>query len=616
MPADLRLGRGLIFLWQQPSSSTLGRLEKDYFDMPILAGRFDAERALHDLNIPYHISADFFPLRTQMDFELASIEARASWSGEPEPAYEGMSLLDGDMVRQRVWKEMIAAVATLLIIRRDSPDTEIWTDWMGSQLVQAVGLKAKRLWLADLGDPNLPVRRWVRERLHRDAEPQRTMQSPEGRTADRLPPSGANPDIVFVIGSWVQQRQLDSFPIEAMADRGYRVAVWVHGWSAAMQRLTDRRSDIAIGQIDIPVAFARSSSLAHQISSWCHSAAVGGFFDPVRGELAQRMVRLMNWPRWAPKLVAMYDSMRVQLQATQPGLVIAPAEKDWTSYCAHHAARSLAIETVGIKHGTYLAGSYLERVNNNVYFPTAANRILAFSPDEVTQETFAPEVSADVQVWHGNPRLDKPGSRFSAEIADRTPRILICPSGITRDRAAMRWRHVVPLYVRFIDALYQRLGSSVRVRLHPLDTIEHYPSHLRSLFVETDTPLDEQMLEYPALATIYSTVARDAAAAGRLSFIWDADGLDLDRSDVAQQGAGVVSTKLGDICDAAERFVNDIDYRRALMTRAAEYPQYIQQSLPDPNNSPTCNLTGWLASLVDEPTSRRRQPAEVLASVC
>jgi len=615
VPADLHLHRGLVFLWQQPSPATLARLERDHFDIPILAGRFDSEQPLREMNIPYRMAADFFPLRTQMDFELATIEARARWTGAAEPTYEGMPLLDGDITRLRVWNEMVACAAMFLLIRRVAPNIEIWTDWMGARLVEAVGLKARRLWRADLTDPNLPVNRWVRRQLGLDAVAAVPHASKNRANVSDWPSFHEPADVVFVIGSWVQQRQLDSFPIEALADRGYRVAVWVHEWSDGVEKLS-RCHNVCCEHIEFPVISARRSALPNHVSSWCHQAANKGYFAPLRGTLAQRIVRLMGWPRWVAKLQAMYRLLSTKLQQVQPRLVVAPAEKDWTSYCAHYAAGQLGIETVGIKHGTWLTGSYLERVNNAYFFPTGAKHILAFSPDEVYQQSTAVEVPPETQIWCGNPRLEKPECRVSMRVADRSPRILVCTTGISRDRAGMRWRHMIPLQVRFIDALYRRLGSSARVRLHPFDSPCHYPTNLKPLFVTADTPLDQQLLDYSAVATIYSTVSRDAACAGRPVFIWDSDRLDLNQSEVATHGGAFVSSSLQDVCNAAGRFIDDADYRHALVEQAARYPKYIQQSLPDPSQSPTTCMTDWLASLTGPTTPSLRQAVELVAAAC
>ena len=166
VPADLALTGGrIVYLWQPPTPPTLDRLRRSLPGVPVLSGRFHAETQIRSAGLPYWSAQSFFPPRTLIDFDLAEVTARSGWTEFPEPSYRGMPLIDGDLCRTGVWTELVASAAMLMVIRRIAPDVEVWSDWMGSQLVDAVELTARRLWRADLGDRNWPPRRWLRERL-------------------------------------------------------------------------------------------------------------------------------------------------------------------------------------------------------------------------------------------------------------------------------------------------------------------------------------------------------------------------------------------------------------------------------------------------------------------
>lgn len=574
VPADLPLDRGRVhFLWQPPDDKLLDAISASAATTAVIAGRFDAEVALRERGLDYRMSPDFFPLRAHIDLEMSSIDARARWNGAPPPAYEGMPLIDGDITRLRVWNEMIAATATLLAIRQAAPDTVVHTDWMGAEIARACGLNVRLFRRAAWRDPQWPVRRWLRERI----------TSAPARTIDPTTSTDVRPvDVVVLLGSWVEQRQVDSFPIRALAARDLRIALWVHQRTPAVEQLA-REIDGDVVQIHWPAPARDVQPLSHNVSSWCDRAALQGFFAPVGGELAQRLIRLMGWPRWTPKLVAMHRLLTRRLQQARPRLVIAPAEKDWSSHCMHHAATRIGIPTVAVKHGTWLAGSALEPLNDAYYFPTGATHVLAFTPAEARD-------ASDELIWNGNPRLCSKSDK-TVSIDDT---LLVATMGIGPGRAVMRWRYMLPLHVRFIEALHARIGERLRVRLHPWDKAENYPEHIRGTIIRENRPLEEEITRHRAVAAIYSTFALDAACAGWPVFVWDADGLDMDRTELAEHGGAVVSTRIEHICDAASRFFRDDTYREQIEARAQQFPRYVADRS---NGDPDKMLADWLVDI-------------------
>jgi len=602
MPSDLRLDGGrVVFLWQPPSPATLTRLQRDCSRVPILVGRFDAEAPAAARKLTYWSAADFFPLRSLIDFELASVERRRRWEGPPAPAYRDMPLIDGNLVRFGCWSELVSCAAMLMAVRALAGPIEVITDWMGARIAKGVGLRPRRLWQADRADANWPPRRWVRERVTGERGWLRRMRSDP---AFRLPSSGerrdgGETDVVILVAGWVEPRLLDAFPVEALMRRGRRCVLWVHRESAAIDELV-RRTGVRCERIGFPLAAADAGSIERVVARWVSPAAQAGYFEPVRGELACRVARLMTWPRWAAKLVSMHRLLSAGLARESPQLLIAPAEKDWSAYFGHHAARGLGITSVGIKHGIWLPGSHLERFSHRQFFPAAATHVLAYTPGDASAYARVEGNTKRAVIWRGHPRVDKRCADAVGGHEEVPLRILVGARGMGPGQSMGLRRHVVPWNVRLIEALFARLGERVRVRLHPWDSSNHYPAHLRPLMLPLNGDLDAQLAEHAALVTTYSMIALDAAAAGKPVFLLDYAELDLDRSEIAVEGGAVVSPDLPTLCDAVVRFMDDAAYRQDLRARSARFPRYLRDALPGAGGgqgSMTSHLARWLCSL-------------------
>lgn len=602
MPEDLPRGlRRVVFLWQPPSAATLRVVGKRYPDAPILVGRFEAETPVYAAGGGYWAPTDFFDLRTMIGFELATLDARAAWAGPAEPDYEGMSLVDGDFARMGCWFELVAAAAMLLHVRRVAPEAEVISDWMGVQVAAAMGFRTRRLWRADLADPNWPARRWIRER----------MGGLKGRSAATTPGAGhggANcepADVVFVLAGWVERRLLDGFPIELLASEGHRCTLWVSRRSADLDALV-ARTGVTCEPLAFPEAAGDVADLERRVADWCAIAAAGGYFAPLRGPLAARVVGLINWPRWSGKLVAMHRLMTARLERQRPRLVVAPAEKDWPAYCAHHATRRLGISSVGFRHGGWPAGTYPERYDHRWLFPPAAAHVLAYTPADARLCAAEHGVGEGTVVWRGNLRLDKPQQRVPDHVAEPFPRVLIGAHGTGAGSPMSLRRRTRPLNTRLISALYDWLGDRVRVRAHPWDQPAEFPEHLRSLFLPQGGDLDEQIAAHAAMVTTYSTIALDAAACGRPVFLWDYAGFGYERAEAAMHGAMIAVGELNALCDVVARFVEDPAYRRELIERAARFPEYLRADLP--GGAMRESLAGWLNRLITGSTSLESSP--------
>jgi hypothetical protein len=571
LPAGLSLHlRQIIFLWQPPSSTTIRRLQQRYPRVPILVGRFDAETPIYQAGLRYWSPADFFPLSVLLDLELASHKARADWSGPQQPDYEGMPLVDGDFPRIRFWSEMVASAAMFMVLARVLPDVQVITDWMGAQLAHACGLRVQRLLLADISDHNWPPRRELREYWARA-----TKRNP---VQDRTEPA----DVVFLLGGWVAPRLLATFPVEPLAQAGHQCSIWVHQTSAALESLLARTGS-SCRQLEYPDPVSNIRPLQQRVETWCDTAIEGGYFAPLRGRLARTVVGMMNWPRWTPRLVAMHRLLSTLLRDASPRLIIAPAEKDWTSYCGHHVARQLAIPSIGMKHSTWPTGSGLQNMDDAYCFPSPAKHLLAYTPMEAQLR-----VSKPMTIWRGNPRLEKPQRVAEAGNSPDGSRLLICARGVGPGRAMFLRNAVFPFNQRLIRAFHERFGDRVRVRLHPWDAIDNYPAEIRPL-VLPDESLDAQLARFAAVITTYSTVAFDASAAGLPLFIWDHERFNLDRSELMQSGT-VVATDLFELVDAAARFFNQADYRQILVQRAAHHANQLHNS--------DSTLADWLSSVM------------------
>lgn len=602
VPDDMPLDRRrLIFLWQPPSAATLTRIRRRYPGVPIIVGRFYAESPVAEADLEYWSPADFFPTRTLIDFELASLDATTGGGAPHQPTYLGMPLVDGNLLRFGCWNEMVACAATFLAIRGAVGPVEVVTDWMGAGLIKGVGLKPRRLWRADFADPNWPVRRWLRESMRGERGPWRTLKADPGAAPPLDVHQGRNRDLdaVFLIGNWVEPRLLDVFPIDALAGMGRRCVLWVHQRSPALDELT-RRTGVRCEQIDFPLAASDTGPLERRVARWCEETVGEGCFAPLRGELARRVVRLMNWPRWASKLVAMHRLLTARLERDCPRLLIAPAEKDWSAYCGHHAARRLGIPSVGMKHGIWIPGSHFERFGDRLFFPAPAFRTLAYTPaDEAACRRRRGE-SDQMVVWRGNPRIDELHLSGGTPAADGALRILVGARGMGPNQSIGLRRQVVPKNVELIAALFDRIGERLSVRLHPWDSPEKYPPRMRALILPAGQDLDQQLAAHAAVVATYSNVGLDAASAGKPVFLWDHAGLDLDACEIAVEGGAVVTTNLDELCDAVARFVRDADYRGELQTRAARFPRYLLESLPGPltdGDSMTDQLARWLDAL-------------------
>ncbi|UCG17805.1 MAG: glycosyltransferase [Phycisphaerales bacterium] len=608
VPLDLALTGGrIIYLWQPPTRFTLDRLRRSLPGVPILSGRFHAETQIRHAGLPYWSAQDFFPSRTLIAFDLAEVTARSGWTEYPEPSYLGMPLIDGDLCRTGVWTELVASAAMLMVIRRIAPDVEVLSDWMGCQLADAVGLTTRRLWRADLGDRNWPPRRWLRERMAGfRGNGRRAFAS--CATPGVAPSASMEPvEVAFLIGAWVEPRLLASFPVGQLAAAGYRCALWVHRRPPALEALI-ARTNVRCVEIDLPEPADDVGALQRSVGRWCVQAADAGGFAPLRGRLARRAVELVRWPMWTPKLVAMHRLMSAMLQRDRPEVLIAPAEREWTAYCGHHAARRLGIPSVGVKHGIWVPGSVMERLDLKYHFPLTADHVLAYTPqDERVWQRRLPQADQGRVVWRGNPRLQ--GVPAGATLAPRARpfRILIAVRGVGPGVALVSGRDVLTRNARLTEVFHSRLGDRIRVRLHPWDSVENYPARLRSLILPCEEDLGEHLADHAAVASTYSNVILDAAATGRPVFVWDYDRMGLARCEVAIEGAAVVSADLDELARSAERFLDDAAYRDELLARAARFPEYLRRRTPRGAGSETAALVPWLGSVIER---RRRCPGE------
>jgi hypothetical protein len=348
-----------------------------------------------------------------------------------------------------------------------------------------------------------------------------------------------------------------------------------------------------------PVPATDTRHLEREVKVWCDRAAEAGYFAPLHGALARRIVRLMGWPRWVPKLVAMHRLLTSWLEHTRPRILIAPAEKDWSAYCGHHAARRLGIPTVGCRHGAWPLGTRAERYDHRYVFPATPTHVLAFTPGDETLCQKVTGVRAGNVVWRGNPRLDKPGTTVPDAVAGDALRILIATRGTGPGSPNALRRLTRPLNTRLITTLFERLGDRVRVRTHPWDSPQHFPGSLRHLFLSPGEDLDRQLANYAAVVTSYSTAAVDAAASGRPVFLWDYGDLQYDQSEIAAEGAMVAMVDLETLCEAVVRFVHDPAYRRSLLDRAARFPAYLHERLRSSDGSMTGALADWLEELIN-----------------
>jgi len=604
VPADLPLDGGrLVFLWQPPSAATLARLQRRCPGVPILVGRFESETLVYEAKLPYWCATDFFPLRSMMGFELAGLEARGNWRGPEEPTYLGMSLIDGDIARFGRWFELVAAAAMFVMLRRVAPRIEVLTDWMGARLVKGIGLRVGRLRQADWTDPNWPIRRWVREHVRGVRGVLRRWQSDPAEDLGAYTAGDPGADIVFLLAGWVETRLLAGFPIEPLAEQGHRCLLWVSRRSAELEALIERTRVRCEPLVYPSLPASRTTHLEREVAAWCDHAAGAGYFAPLRGALARCVVMLMGWPRWAPKLVAMHRLLTARLERERPRLFIAPAEKDWSAYCGHHAARRLGITTVGCRHGAWPPGSFPERYDHRYFFPPAPRHILAFTPgDEALCRTAVGVVRPDTVLWRGNPRLDKSQTRVPDSMTGDSLRVLVATHGTGHGSPTAVRKRTRPLNVQLISTLADRLGDRVRVRAHPWDSADNFPSRLRPLFVPHQEDLNTQLNDYAAVVTTYSTIAIDAAASGRPVFLWDYGQLGYDRGELAVQGGLVAIADLGELCDAVARFADDSHYREMLLARAARFPAYLRETLPGlTDDSMTSALAQWLGSLAGSP---------------
>jgi hypothetical protein len=592
----------MVLLWQVPSPRTLAWVRQRLPGAPILLCRFRTEAAVRQFELPYCSPACFLPLADLIRLDQVGMDARTNWAGPPEPTFHGMPLVDGDLTRTGVWSQMVATAAALLMIRRALPRVQVFSDWMGGRLAAAVGLRVSRLWQADLADPNWPVRRWLREHRPRPGRGDGRAAERHAKHLLRSADPQARTDVLFFIGHWVEPRLLASFPIEPLVAAGYRCAMWVHKRSAALAELSER-TGIPCLHLGIPEPVRNAGLVPRQVRDWCDRAAAGGLFAPLRGNLARHAVELMLWPAWSRKLLAMHRLLSSLLAVQRPRLLIAAAEKDWSPYCAHYAARQLGIPSVGMKHGIWVPGSDLQQLDHRYHRPLTAPRILAYTPGDAGVWAGVPGIEAGRVTWQGNPRLDT-----AADVGPEMPaRILIAGRGMGEGHA-MSLRHAVLRWnIPLIEALHDRLGDRVRVRLHPWDVVENYPARLRPIVLPSGEDLGDQLRRYAAVVTTYSNVVLDAAAAGRPVFQWDHERLGLDRSEIAAEGAAVVSHNLEGLTGAVARFLEDPLYRHALLDRAARFPNYLRRRTP--GGDLTTAITRWLSEQIACPSARKRDPA-------
>ncbi len=587
VPTDLVLSRRrVIFLWQPPSLRTLVYLRQTFPDVPIIVGRFEAETPVYDSKVghdpPYWCAADFFPLRTLVEMEIASADALRDWRGPPPTAYLGMPLVDGDIPRIRCWSNLLASAAVLLLLRRQDPNLEVITDWYGAKLAAAAGLRIRHLWQASIRDANWPIRRQLREFWTglRGGEIRARSAQERAHSAD----------IVILAAGWVDDRLLRSFPIEALVEAGARCSLWVHRRSPALEDLV-ARCDIPCEHLEYPPPATGVQPIQHQVHRWCIEAAHAGAYAPLRGVLAEAAVKLVDWPRWAPKLVAMHRVLTERLQQAGARLVIAPAEKDWAPYCGHYAARHLGIPSVGIKHSTWPPGSRLERFNDAHYFPTAATHILGFTPMDAERHQASADPRKRCVLWRGNTRLM---DEDISEMPQRHLRILIAPRGSGPGRSISLRRALMRTNLALMETLCRQFGPNVGIRLHPWDAADHYSDLIRSRILPPDQPLAKQLQEHAAVVTTYSTVALDAAAAGRPVFLWDHAEMRMAASEVALEGGAVVAAELERLCAELDRFLHDAVFRDRLRERAGNFPRYL---CGDASGDVSRNLAGWLMTL-------------------
>lgn len=602
IPADLPCRQGrFAFLWQPPSAGTLARLAAHRADVPVLVGRFDAESPVSAAGLRYWTPSDFFPVTSLIDMETAALQARLGWSGAPEPTFEGMTVIDGDLPRHQRRIEMTACVAMLLVLRRAVPGAEILTDWFGGELVRHVGLRVRRLWRTDLADRNWSVRRAIRESWsrwtnmagHRPPTPAPASHGDRARHDDET-------DVVFLLGGWIEPRLLESFPVEMLARRRLRCALWVHRRGRALDALVDR-TGARCEEIPYVEPAPGLEGLRQHVAGWCDYAATEGYLAPLRGPLAQCVMRLLNWPRWAPKLVAMHRLLSDRLRAVRPGLLIAPAEKDWSAYCGHHAARQLGIPSVGIPHAAWMPGSRLERTSDGGLLPSPADYRLAFTPMQTAPAVRTNRHDRARVIWQGHPRLDKAMLPPPDGEAGAPRHILVGTMGVGPGRASSMRRWILPLNIRMVEAVASNLGDRVRIRLHPWDSPDHYPPAARPLLLPAEEPLEDQLQACAGVALTYSTLALDAAAAARPVFFWDPEHLGLDRTEIARYGAAVVSHDLDELCRAMTRFLNDSTCFDMLTVRACGFPRYLKTALSGAPSRMTEHLADWLVSLIRTP---------------
>lgn|GEM_PF-2896126 len=630
IPPNLPLHRGrIVFLWQTPSPQTIDYIRQRYPDTPILIGRYDVETPMCDCGLPYTSPADFFSMRALIDMEASTYDARMAYQGPPIPTYLSMPLIDGDLARLRVWHERVACAAMLLIIQQNAPHMEVITDWMGAHLTRSVGLRTQQLWPANLTDPHWPPRRWLRDRTNN------LSQAINSRAPTHVPlsnpPANNNPtsnyapndtDVAVFLGGWVEQRFLQSFPIDLLTHQGYRCLLWVHRRTSALDELINQ-TNARCEQVDYPKPATNTKALEKRVANWCEQAIDANYFAPLKGALARRLVHLMGWPRWAPKLVAMHQRITDLLEKERPKLLLAPAEKDWGPYCALHAAQHLSIPSVGIKHASWMAGSDFDKLERGFYFPTAATHILAYTPGDAEVCNKIPDVPANTVVWQGNPRIDKSQvPPIPTLLENEQVRILVGARGIGPGRAIYLRQSVIPWNTKFIEALLERLGDRLAVRLHPWDSPANYPKLFAPRFLPPDQKLEDQLANCAAVATTYSTIAWDAVAAGRPVFLWDHQDLNLNRSEIALAAGAIVSQNLNDVCDALLRFAEDPTDRQSQCLRAASFAPYLQNRLPNASKTMSTQLVQFLSDMTNKPPTNngahharaKPQPRQLVAA--
>ncbi len=611
-PADFpHRPRRAVFLWQTPSTRTLADLHSSLPGAPILVGRFAVESAVRAAGLPYWVVTDFFPWRALIDIAVATQDACARWSGPPMPDYQRMPLVDGDYQRYAVHSELVACAAMLLVLRRANPKIEIVSDWFGATLARAVGLPVRSLTRANLGDPNWPPRR----RWHETVAALRRSTRETFESGPQAEPPARACDVVFLLGNWTEERMLAGFPVEEMARRGARCSLWVTRHTAALAQLADiTGADVESFAYPPPRADAHARLLSSRVRRWCELAARQGHFAPLRGRLADTVIRLLNWPRWTPKLLAMHRLMDQRFRSAQPRLMLSLAEKDWPAYCGHHAARSLGIPTVGIKHALWLPGGEPGRYLNGCLYPPAAPLLAAFTPGDAEAAAHLPGSPPGTVRWLGNPRLDHPLRSPDTSVPGRRPRFLIACGGVGPGFGMGLSKRIIPHNARLIERLHGLPGAELDVRLHPWDAPSNYPQSLRGFMRTEYGPIQEVIHSYDAVITTYSMFALDAAAAGVAVFQWDHHDLGLDRSELARHGAAIARVDLEELCAEIDRFVHDEACRRRLMAGARNYRDHLRQHLPPGSGMAAgfvdglCALTGLSFTPAADATLADRRP--------